>query len=286
METTWRVRIEAGPQALERLVAELWSLGTLGLEETEGAVTAYFAGAEAPPLRRALAGIPDLAIGEAERVAAQDWEHEWRRGLAPRRVGPIWIRPSWCESRGEPELVIDPRQAFGSGEHATTRLALELLLDALLPGDRVLDVGAGSGILLLASMRCGATGIGVEIDPVACANARDNARANGLAARIVAGGLDAVARGERFDLVVANMLWSRLDPLVVRICGHATRAVVLSGYLEGERLRVHAAMRCAGWALELEHGGPQSGDSWCASRWRHARALQSSSSASSIDSQE
>jgi ribosomal protein L11 methyltransferase len=249
-------------------------------------VLAYFRGAEPPALRAALAEIPGLVIGDAEVVPDEDWEREWRRGLEPRRVGPLWIRPSWCASPGTPELVIDPRQAFGSGEHASTRLALELLLEALEPGERVLDVGAGSGILLLGAMRLGGDGLGIDIDPVACANARDNARANGLRARFVAGGLDALAPDARFELVAANMLWSRLEPLLPAICDHAARAVILSGHLETECERVYARMGEGGYALDRERRELQSGDVWCASRWSHPRALQSSSSSSSIDSKE
>lgn len=247
---------------------------------------AYFGGAHAPALDDALAGLPGLVVGDAEAVVAEDWERRWRRGLEPRRVGPIWIRPSWCASPGEPELVIDPRQAFGSGEHATTRLALELLLDGLTPGDRILDVGAGSGILLLAAQRFGASGIGVEIDPVACANARDNARANALDARWIAGSLDALSPAARFDVVVANMLWSRLEPLLSRVCGHADRAVVLSGYLEQERERIESQMRRAGWTCQRELRESQTGDLWCASHWSQVRSRQSSSNSSSIDSTE
>lgn len=286
METTWRVRIEVAAGDPERLVAELWSLGTLGLEETESGVVAYFAGTEPPRLEALREALPALYVHEPEPVEARDWEREWRRGLRPRRIGPLWIRPSWCESPGEPELVIDPRQAFGSGEHATTRMSLELLLDGLRPGDRVLDVGTGSGILLLGALRFGAVGVGVEIDPVACANARENALANGLDAQWVAGGLEAVAAGARFDHVVANMLWSRLEPLLPRVRAHARGRVVLSGYLESERELVRDSMRRGGGELDREASEPQSGDVWCASRWIHARDLQSSSSASSIDSKE
>ena len=283
---TWCFRIEVGPREFERLVAELWSLDTLGLEETDFGVIAYFGGAEPPALRDALARLPGLVIGEAEFVASQDWEHEWRRGLEARRIGPLWIRPSWCQSRGRPELVIDPRQAFGSGEHASTRLALELLLAALGPRDRVLDVGTGSGILLLAAMRFGASGVGVEMDPVACANALDNARANALAPRLVVGSVDALAPGERFQVVVANLLWSRLEPLLPRLRRHAERVVVLSGYLQSERDRVYAQMAGEDWTLEREASEAQTGDLWCASCWSHVRVRQSSSNSSSIDSNE
>jgi ribosomal protein L11 methyltransferase len=283
---TWRFRIEATASGYEALVAELWSLGTLGLEETGGVVLAYFAGPEAPALASQLAGLAGVEVGAPEPVPDEDWEREWRRGLAPRQVGPLWIRPSWCDSRGEPELVIDPRQAFGSGEHATTRMSLALLLGAIESGDRVLDVGTGSGVLLLGASRFGANGIAFDVDPVSCANARDNALANGLELALFCGTPDALASSARFDVVVANMLLSRMEPLLARLCAHARSALILSGYLASERDRVHARVGEAGMRLAREERESQSGDVWCASLWRHARDRQSSSSSSSIDSTE
>ena len=284
--TTWRVRIEVGASDLDVLVAELWSLRTLGLEETDAGVLAYFSGAEPPELGALRTDLEGVRVGTPDLVADQDWERDWRRGLAPRRVGPLWIRPSWCDTQGEPELVIDPRQAFGSGEHATTRLSLALLLDAIGPGDRVLDVGTGSGVLLLGAMRFGALGIALDVDPVACANARDNARANRLELPLFCGTLDALAPSERFDLVVANMLLSHLDGLLPQLCMRARRGLVVSGYLVGERERVHARVGGAGLRLGREERELQSGDVWCASLWRHTRDRHSSSNSSSIDSTE
>ena len=131
----WLVRIEAPEGELERLSAELWSLGTAGVEEIAVPLElrAYFAG-EVP--RAELERLDDAARGVRVHgpvpVAERDWEREWRAGLAPRRIGALWVRPSFCASAGTPELVIDPQQAFGSGELATTRLALAAAtLDAL-----------------------------------------------------------------------------------------------------------------------------------------------------------
>ena len=172
------MRIEAPEGELERLSAELWSLGTAGVEEIAVPLElrAYFAG-EVP--RAELERLDDAARGVRVHgpvpVAERDWEREWRAGLAPRRIGALWVRPSFCASAGTPELVIDPQQAFGSGEHATTRLALELLQDELRPGDRVLDLGTGSGILGLGALVCGAgAALGIDSDPVALANAAEN----------------------------------------------------------------------------------------------------------------
>jgi ribosomal protein L11 methyltransferase len=176
---TWVARYRLPAEAAERLVAELDSLGTLGLEERDGEagellVLAYFpaARADATRLERAARVDPRVRWGGCEPVPETDWEQTWRAGLAPRQVAGLWIRPSWCTSAGAPEIVIDPEQAFGSGEHATTRLALALLLEALAPGDTLLDVGSGSGILALGSLRTGAgAAVGLDLDPVACASA-------------------------------------------------------------------------------------------------------------------
>jgi len=279
---TWSVRFEARGERRERLIAELWSLGTLGLEETDEAVVAYFAGEGIPrelPDRAAALGV---VAGPAELVPDRDWEREWRRGLEPRQIAGLWIRPSWCASQGRPELVIDPRQAFGSGEHATTRLTLALLLERLQPGDTVLDAGTGSGILLLAAQRCGAHGVGFDIDAASISNARDNALANGLPGPFYYGSAEALWPGARFDLVVANLLISRLEPLLPALRRSTRRELVLSGYLLEERARLARAM--AGWSCLEEREEPQSGDIWYASRWHHTRARQSSSSASSVSS--
>jgi ribosomal protein L11 methyltransferase len=145
--TRIRVRIRAPICQHDRLVGELFGLGTLGIEERDRELWAYFDPPAPLEELRALLGVPPIEIGDAEQVPDQDWNARSREGLAPRRVGPLWIRPSWCAPAGSPELVLDPAQGFGSGEHASTRLALELALGALRRGDRMLDVGTGSGIL-------------------------------------------------------------------------------------------------------------------------------------------
>jgi ribosomal protein L11 methyltransferase len=285
---TFRFQIEAPPGEWDRLAGELFELGTLGIEERAGeGLLAYFR--PAVGLERAVLALADplrgIRVSAATRLAPRDWERLWREGLAARQVAGLWIRPSWVPSQGMPELQIDPAQAFGSGEHATTRLALELLIRSLREGDRILDFGAGSGILALAALRLGARrAMGVEIDRVACENAAQNARRNALAPAWVCGSLDAIAAGARFEGVVANLLWSRLEPCLLRLAGHAERFLVLSGYLRGERAGVVRAIREAGLETLEERYEEQSGDVWCATLLAQPAPRQAASSSARVSS--
>src|SRR5206468_8894660 len=104
---------------------------------------AYGAAAE-----RVLAAFPEARIVEVEA----GWEDRWREFHRPVRVGPLWIGPPWESAPADANaVVIDPGRAFGTGAHPTTRLCLELLLEA--PRGRVLDVGCGSGVLAISAAR-------------------------------------------------------------------------------------------------------------------------------------
>jgi ribosomal protein L11 methyltransferase len=280
-------RIAAPEAEAERLIAELSSLGTLGIEERDAELGAYFpADAAIDAAVRALAD-PErhIHVSLPERVPDADWEAEWRRGLAPRCVAGLWVRPSFCASAGEPELVIDPQQAFGSGEHASTRLALELLLGELRPGDSVLDVGTGSGILALAALRRGAgRALGFDTDPIAIANAAENRARNGLPLALYCGGIEALAHGARFDICVANLLLHELLPGLEALVARTARALVISGTLEREweKLAEHPALAGLRSARSLSEA--QSGDVWCARLLVHGDARQPSRSSPSESS--
>ncbi|MGE3978331.1 MAG: 50S ribosomal protein L11 methyltransferase [Nitrospira sp.] len=156
--------------------------------------------------------IEDIQLS-VRQVPAQDWNEAWARSVRPLYIGRLVIRPSWESvvlGQKDVEIVLDPKQAFGTGHHATTRMLLGWLQKDIYGGEQVLDVGAGSAILAMAAVKLGAaSAIGVEIDSVAVDCAREYVALNGLEERIeiLCGTLKGQARRDSFaaDLVLANL---------------------------------------------------------------------------------
>lgn len=282
-----RIALAGGSAELrERAAAEAFAAGALGAEERDGpppALWIYAAAGTAAAVRAALAPFAGLAVGAPEALPERAWSEAWKEGLEAIVISPrLLVRPSFAPAPAGfagRQLVIEPGQAFGTGGHASTRLALEAI-DALpetaLAGASVLDVGCGSGVLALAALALGAgRALGCDLDPLATAAAREAARGNGLAARLAlfTGSLDALgARAAgRFGLVLANLLRRELEPLLYAIA-RAVRPggeVILSGLLASERERLEPALRALGldgvWARAWTDAA---GDAWLALRAR------------------
>jgi ribosomal protein L11 methyltransferase len=187
----------------------------------------------------------------SETLADRAWEREWLKDFRPMRFGNrLWICPGGqCPPEGtspEPTIVwLDPGLAFGTGTHATTALCLEFLDREPPAGQRVLDVGCGSGILAVAGLILGAVQAhGVDIDHQALIASTDNATRNGVIDRLTLAGAD-TDWGDGYDIVLANILAEPLIELAPRIAA-ATRpggAVVLAGLLTEQAESVAAAYR-------------------------------------------
>ena len=267
----------------ERAAAEAFAAGASGLEERAGeadvTLIIYAPAARADAVHTAAAAA--LASGSALTlpvpVPERDWSEAWKAGLEPIAVSPrLVVRPSFAAHRpapGQRQLVIDPGQAFGTGGHASTRLALEwidALVDSLTPRARVLDVGTGTGVLALAACALsGCRATACDVDPLAVAAARDNARRNLLAERVVifAGSTRALAESARFDLVVANLLRSELEALIGDLarCTRPGGRVVFAGLLSTDCPAIEARARRAGLcAHSLRERADADGVSWAA----------------------
>ena len=172
-------------------------------------------------------------------IQEEDWANAWKQYFHPQRIGRrLLLAPTWEDPAAGPEDVVvrlDPGAAFGTGLHPSTRLALQLLEGTRLEGVRLLDVGAGSGVLAIASALMGAADVlAVDTSPVAVEVARENARVNGQECRITVreGSLEVVTG--TFDVIVANIVAKVLIELAPALSAALAPGgqLLLSGIIE------------------------------------------------------
>ena len=157
----------------------------------------------------------------------EDWAHNWQKYYQPFPVGKrLYVVPEWMRGQAVPEgrvpVYLNPGLIFGTGSHGTTRLCLEGVEELVRPGDRVLDLGTGSGILSIAALVLGAgAAVGCDIDPKASRVALENAGYNGVAPafRVETGDIvrDPQLRKAlegRYELVLANIIADVIIPLI------------------------------------------------------------------------
>mgnify|MGYP000987500220 CR=1 FL=1 len=141
-----------------------------------------------------------------------DWAESWKKYYKPRRIGEkIIIKPSWESADIQPgDLVVelDPGMAFGTGTHETTIMCTEALETFVKPGDRVYDIGCGSGILSIVSAKLGASKvIGVDLDPTCIEVSNENIVNNNVEdkVQVIQGNLLDVI-DEKADVIVSNII--------------------------------------------------------------------------------
>ncbi|MGD8825339.1 MAG: 50S ribosomal protein L11 methyltransferase [Myxococcales bacterium] len=269
------VTLRLRPDQVELAELRLWELGATGLEErddttivcepTPGQVVVMAAFPDEPSARRALSELRQELEAEITYVPHEDWSVEWRRGFAPQRIGRrLVLQPSWERARSRPGdvvVTIDPENAFGSGDHETTRLVLSILEQRVAGGESVLDVGCGSGILSIAAILLGAeSAIAIDVDSDAVVVTRRNAGLNGVKPRISASTRPLADVVGRYDIVVANIetrvLVDMADALRRRVAPDGY--LILSGILREERDALLAAYGSMELEVCFEEG------SWCA----------------------
>jgi ribosomal protein L11 methyltransferase len=227
----------------------MWELDTMGIEVHEldsGFVEAdvYFLAPISASVKKALAGNRALQIAELrsrEDFDERDWMEKFRNRAKPFRVGEGFLVYA-----GEPgqvvcdydsklhELMIPARRTFGTGAHPSTSLVVEMLERLDLSGKKILDVGTGTGILTFVAAHLGArSAVSLDIDPVACIAAHQNATLNRLPLRVFTGRVRALRQDACFDLALANVLPHDIEPDLIDLAGLVADGgeVIFSGIL-------------------------------------------------------
>ena len=193
---------------------------------------------------------------ETEGVEQEDWQNGWRKYYHPMDIGKrLAIVPSWQEyDTDRVKLILDPGLAFGTGGHETTSLCLEALDERVRGGERVLDIGTGSGILAIAALKLGAgSAEGVDIDPVAVRTAGENAALNGVADKltVLVGDLSDKASG-RYDIITANIVANAIISLAPAVPGLMAEnaTFIASGIIDSRKDEVIAALEAANLTVQ------------------------------------
>ena len=208
--------------------------------------------------------LPALGIEgkiDLEGMNEDDWAESWKQYYKPVPLGKVTIVPAWEKyeaKEGEVIIRMDPGMAFGTGTHETTRLVIRLMQDELRGGERLLDVGTGSGILSICASKLGAASCNAyDIDPVAVKVARENAEADGCT-NITVGVSDLLRgvdlSGGKYDFCVANIVADIIIRMLPDIKSYLKDGspLILSGII-GERAReVRAAALAQGFTVEKE----------------------------------
>ena len=188
-------------------------------------------------------------------VDEEDWAESWKKDFHPIRLGEhMLIKPSWCECVPQPGdcvIQLDPGMAFGTGTHETTGMCVRLVEKYVRPGQKVIDVGTGTGILAIAAAHMGASSVlAIDLDPVAVRVAGENVRANGFEHIVRTRQGDLLRQVEETaDVVVANIIAEVIvgiaRPVMAHI--HSGGTFICSGIAREKKPEVVAALQAAGY---------------------------------------
>lgn len=266
------VRLDCVPQAVEdasmrlaellnvpveRLAVELLPLdiprGSAACTVGEARVKAWLDEEAAKALKLPEhAQVPDGSRLSYRWVEQEDWYSAWDAFFKPVKVGRrLIVLPAWEKfwpGEGDIAIYIDPGIAFGTGTHPSTAMCLEVLEDILKPGDSVLDVGTGTGILAIAAAKLGAGRVcAVDIDEAAVSAARRNALRNRVEVEVHHGSVGAAGDGT-WRLIVANIGTCAVMELLPEMIRRMEKGgwLVCSGTVCERKQELASAMVCHG----------------------------------------
>lgn len=242
----------------DSLVAKLWEQGTTGIIEEAGGMRAFF---------NENADLSDLfeqhrnSIIEVRTEQSVDWQQVSREGWDPILVGQrFFVAPPWVDEptpAGRMRLVFDSIQAFGTGRHESTQLAIEALERYLEPGQTVVDVGCGTGILSVAAEMLGADHVfACDVDPCAAAEAQQR-----VPSRVFVGSAEAI-KSSVADVVLANIICSVIERIgdELRRLAKPGGVLILGGFIAGELpsgFEPDDVLRRGDWICWIVRNGPR-----------------------------
>lgn len=213
-------------------------------------------------------GSGDITSSQTEDI---DWINNWKQFFQSFYIDDILIKPTWEPLKEEDKnkflIEIDPGISFGTGKHETTQLCIRQIRKYLKEGERVLDVGCGSGILSIAALKLGAGSVvGTDVDGDCITSTHENMTVNHLAENsgefYVGNLIDDKAFqkkiGTGYDLVVANILADIIIPMAPALyqCAKEQGVLITSGIIDFKENEVKEALEQAGFEiLEVNHQG-------------------------------
>ncbi len=216
----------------------------------------------------------DGVSAEIVLVENSDWDTRWKKYFYPFPVGErLFIKPTWEDVeeemvKGREIIEIDPAAAFGTGTHATTRLCLESMEKSIKQGDRVLDMGCGSGILGIGAKKLGAGElVSVDIDEAAVRTAKENFEQNGLSSKdltFICGNIltekeKLMQMGTGFDLILANIVAQIIQEMAPLLYAALKEngTLLASGILETREEEVKKVLLGAGFRYLATHSSEE-----------------------------
>lgn len=264
------IRISVKDDYQELLIAELFDRDFEGFEQDDDLLIATipatrFDDSKREEIERIVMSLSsDSSILSEKVIGSQNWNEEWERTIEPQTIGRFYVHPTWSSFDGELgdkiELMIDPKMAFGTGYHATTRVMLEWLPEVVYAGDKVLDAGTGTGILAIAALKLGAkSAFGFDIDEWSETNAKENIllnEVNNLEVKL--GSTEVIPEGETYDLILANINRNALIELLPKLTERLSPngRILLSGLLEADEkvIRKQESLKKLTYKDTRQHG--------------------------------
>lgn len=242
-------------------VAELAELGFESFEETTGGIRAYIQcdKFDAKAIEKLIVLNNSEFKGSSfthSRIRTTNWNQEWEKNYNPVSVGDFChIRALFHPSPGgfRHELIIHPKMSFGTGHHETTWLMVEAMQNIDFSNRAVLDMGCGTGVLAILASRMGASSVtAVDIDDWAVENAKENREINNAASiNIRAGDINVIEKGEKYDIILANITRNILLSYLSRFAAllETGGSLLMSGFYSEDLADIKDSASAAGLAF-------------------------------------